>query len=278
MPIMMETYVPGAHYVLPHNRDEFERLNLLHKYSTNVVCDGRLVFDKNINFEASCCVLDSGAGTGAWAVDLAKKLPDSVEIYAVDISDAKFMPSPPPNVKFSLASVTSLPAEWSSKFDFVAQRYLVAALLAKEWSEAAAEIYRVVKPGGAVQLIEIDMRFPTPETPVSVRIRDVKWKGFNALGLDYGITGRLPDLLEDAGFVDVVDEVRRMPLGKSWGEIGMQGTNVVGGAFRNLYGSIAKAGAAETHEEYEGLIDKLVTEWDAHGSNYPCHVCARKPA
>ncbi|KLO08431.1 S-adenosyl-L-methionine-dependent methyltransferase [Schizopora paradoxa] len=273
------TYLPGANYILPRNEKEFERLNFQHKYLTKAACDGRLVFDKSIKFAEKCSVLDSGTGTGIWAIDLANGMSDSVEIHASDISGDNFVPNPPSNVHFTLASVTSLPAEWSNKFDFVNQRLLVAALLASEWPKALAEIYRVVKPGGAIQLMEADFRFPTPETPVQVQVRDLLWKSFESLGLDMTISGNLPTMLKDAGFVDIVDEIRRAPLGKTWGEIGMQGTISVAGGLRNACGSMMKAGVVGSNEDYESLIDRLEEEWDVHGHNYLCHVvCARKPS
>jgi len=216
---------------------------------------------------------------GIWAVDLANQVSDSVEIHGSDVSDANFPPSHPPNVRFSVASVTSLPSEWSNKFNLVNQRLLFAALLAKEWPEALAEIYRVLKPGGAVQLIEMDPRFPVPETPVNVQIRDATWKASDLLGLHFGVAGSLSDLLQAAGFVDIVDETRRMPLGKSWGEIGVQGTLSIAGGFRNVSGVIEKTGLFSSKEEYERLTDKLSEEWDVHGNHYPCKVvCARKPS
>ncbi|KLO06586.1 S-adenosyl-L-methionine-dependent methyltransferase [Schizopora paradoxa] len=274
-----DTYLPGAKYVLPYTRNEFERLNLQHKYLSKTVCDGRLIFDTTIDLDEKSCVLDSGTGTGIWAINLAKELPESVEVHALDISDTNFAPDHPNNVHFSVASVTSLPSGWADKFDFVNQRYLVGALLAKEWPVVLSEFYRVLKPGGAVQLIEIDLRSPTPETPISVQTRDAKWKAFDTLGLDYGVAGNLAKLLESAGFVEVVDEIRRLPLGKTWGEIGVQGTISIGGAFRNASESLVKAGALSSNEEYESLMDKLEAEWDLHGTSYACNVvCARKPS
>lgn len=40
------------------------RLKLQHKHITNVVCDGRLVFDERIKLDERSWILDSGTGTG----------------------------------------------------------------------------------------------------------------------------------------------------------------------------------------------------------------------
>lgn len=216
---------------------------------------------------------------GIWAVELASEVSESVDIQASDVSDSNFPPSHPPNVHFSLASVTSLPPEWSNKFDLVNQRFLFGALLAKEWPVALSEIYRVLKPGGAVQLIEMDPYSPTPTTSITSQIIKSTSEACEMLGLQIGIAGSLADLVKATGFVDVVDETKRLPLGKTWGEIGLQGTLAIGGAYRSASGMMVKTGAFASKEEHERLINKLVEEWDVHGTHYSCKVvCARKPA
>ena len=102
--------------ILPHPYSL--RLNIQHKYLTRVICDQRLVYDKGVVLDEHSCVLDSGTGTGqflknnsvscynqptnhiyiyiiagAWAVDLANEVPDSVEICAADVSPANFPPA-----------------------------------------------------------------------------------------------------------------------------------------------------------------------------------------
>jgi len=254
-------------------------LNVQHKYLTRVVCDQRLIYDKSVllRVDEDRCVLDSGTGTGAWAVDLANEVPESVEIHGVDVSPSNFPPSPPPNVHFSLASVTSLPPNWTGKFDFINQRFLLGALLAKEWPDALSELRRVLKPGGAVQLVEMDPRFPVPETPAAAQVRDIVCKVHDVNGLQIGIADSLAALLQSAEFVDVVSETKRMPMGRLWGEIGMQGSMSVGGALRNMASFIVKSGAYASEKEYAGLVDKAEEEWNVHGVQYSSRiVCARK--
>lgn len=208
-------------------------------------------------------------------------MPKSAEIHACDVSDVNLSPGfpPSPNIIFSVASVTSLPLEWSNKFDFVNQRFLNGALLATEWPKALAEIYRVLKPGGAVQLIELDPRYVVPETTVTAQVCAAISKACDMLGLQIGVAESLADLLRASGFVDVADEAKRMPVGKSWGEIGEQGTISFAGALRNLSGVMVKTGLFPSEEEYLRLADKLPEEWDAHGNHYLCKVAvARKPA
>lgn len=153
----------------------------------------------------------------------------------------------------------------------------MGALLVAEWPKALAELYRVLKPGGAVQLIELDGRHTVPETELTAQVLNATSKAFEILGLQAGITENLAHLLGVAGFVDIVDETRRMPLGKSWGEIGVQGTISFGGGIRNTSPVMVKTGLFSSEEEFERLVDKLPGEWDIHGNHFICKVvCARK--
>ncbi len=100
------------------------------------------------------------------------------------------------------------------------------------------------------------------------------------LGLHFGVAGSLTNFLQVAGFVDIVDETRRMPYGKSWtrSEIGVQGTLSITRGFRNVSGVITKTGLLSPKEEYEHLNDKLAEEWDVHGNHYRCKVvCVNRP-
>jgi len=215
--------------------------------------------------------------SGVWAIDLANQKPKSIEIHAADISPSNFPPSHPLNVHFCIASAASLPPEWTGKFDFINQRFLFGALLAKEWPKALSEFHRTLKPGGAVQLIEMAGTAPVPETPTCVAHTEISQKVFTIGRLDFTIAGRLSELLLAAGFVDVVSEKKLLPTGRLWGEIGMQGSLSIGGAMKNMAGFVAKSKVCDSDEEYEGLLDKIKEEWNLHGSQYPCRVvCARK--
>lgn len=205
-------------------------------------------------------------------------MPKTAEIHACDVSDVNLTPNFPPQIHFSIASVTSLPLEWSNKFELVNQRFLSGALLAPEWQKALAEIYRVLKPGGAVQIMELDPRRVVPDTKVATQVCAAMTKACDMLGLQIDVTEHVSELLREAGFVDIVHETKRAPVGKMWGETGMQGTLSFAGAFRNLSGIMVKVGLFSSEEEYLRLADKLPEEWDTHGSHFLCTIAtARKP-
>ena len=73
-----------------------------------------------------------------------------------------------------LAPATALPNEWNAFFDVVHQRYVANALRAADWKLALSEFHRVLKPGGALQLVEIDFRYPTPMGPAMKRYDELQ--------------------------------------------------------------------------------------------------------
>ena len=116
-------------------------------------------------------VLEIGTGTGecnsprsrtppnirdkaAWLIDLASELPKTAVLHGSDIDNSRLPSKYPPNVSFSVGSVLSLPEGWSDRFDFAHQRLLTCALVRADWHRALAQLRRVLRPGGWVQLGE----------------------------------------------------------------------------------------------------------------------------
>ena len=274
-----------------------------HEYLLKTVYDGRLVYNKKVTLGPRSCVLDSGAGTGVqqlmtnvlvaiyfndlsfrigiWAIDLARKVPESVEIYAIDVTDAKYpsSESAPPNVHFSIASITALPKQWGERFDLINQRHLFAALLRTEWPKALSEMYRVLRPNGSVQLVELQIVSPLRTNAMHTARHQEYFKvAFDFLGLASDISERLPDLLANADFVDVVCEKKVIPVGAVWGDIGRQGSMANGPPMRSFGETFVQIGVFASTAEYDAHMDEMLKEWDEVGVEFLCSIiCARKP-
>ncbi|KAI5117794.1 hypothetical protein M0805_002181 [Coniferiporia weirii] len=258
-------------YALPRNTSEQLRLNSQHEYLLHTVSQGRLIDDPSVTLQLGpgSRVLDSGTGTGVWALALAKEVSEGVEIDGADISSALFPPGVdhPSNVHFHVASATSLPKTWSDRFDLVHQRFLFFALTLSSWKTMLSEAFRVLKPGGSVQLMELLLdKLPKSDEADELKALDKSREFLSTFASKCGfmgdITQTLPSLMKEAGFVNIHAEERYAPLGEGWGDVGRKGLNNFGGAFRNSGPVALKLGLVKSSEEFEEIYRSMIEAWN----------------
>ncbi|KAH7903493.1 hypothetical protein BJ138DRAFT_1020532, partial [Hygrophoropsis aurantiaca] len=212
-------------------------------------------------------ILDSGTGSAIWLMDCCKQLPPSCQFYGIDI-ESKLFPDTsldtPSNLHLSVASVTALPRNWAEKFILVNQRLLMAGLTLQNWKLGLEDIYRVLKCGGYVQLLESDSDSiqSGPETAA----------GANLLhhimvtnGLNPECSKTIGEMLTAVGFVDVHSEDVIVQIGKWAGRDGTDARDDFGNAFKGLKDSVVRAGGmgyAASPEEFDRKISMMVEEWD----------------
>jgi len=170
-------------YPLPIDDIEAKRLGFQHQVMRSILRTNFTVPLK-IPLEEGIKVLDVGTGPATWIIDMAKQFPNS-EFEGCDVND--YAPPEgrtfPPNCQFKLGNViTGLPYADDS-FDYVHQRFLVAAIPRPFWQQVVRELTRVTKPGGYVELIEdgVDGFLVDPTGPAIARaierLRDVSVAG-----------------------------------------------------------------------------------------------------
>lgn len=226
-------------------------------------------------------VLDSGAGSCSWLLDLASKVSPNIELYASDVETRLFPRQPPNNVQLFMASATDLPKEWTGTFQLVHQRLLMSALTSKDWPIALGELFRVTKPGGWLELCEACPGLDYPS--------HFNHKALQAPELAYSTTDHviqvatvLPQWSKEAGFVDIHSVEGKYPVGKWAGQDGENARIGLVGFLRGLKTPILSRGSlgfAETEKEYNAIIDEFErlcdTTPDTFGKN--CTITARKP-
>lgn len=216
---------------------------------------------------------------GVWLDDVSSLVAPSAVLHGFDVNDRMFPPIRPKNVSLSLNSMTNLPEEWTGRFDFINQRFLIAALTHKDWIDAIANLTRVLHPGGWIQLMEPVMWRAGPVTAKHVKLLQAL---FDARGFDLEIHERLPQLLLKEGYVNIQTEYHQVPLGKWKGEISERGRDVFMGTFRGMRGPILLSGGlgiVDGEEQLNKLLDDMEAEWDnTEGSELTmCVVYAQKP-
>ncbi|EJU06520.1 S-adenosyl-L-methionine-dependent methyltransferase [Dacryopinax primogenitus] len=271
----VDRYYTAETYLLPHDEDERERLQLQHdmlmKYTKSLIPPSLVLADGDK-------VLDAGTGSGVWLLEVARMVPSTIALTGIDI-EKRLFPQPSSNTKFMVQTTLSLPEGWNSRFALVHQRLMVAAFSREAWKACISEFFRVLQPGGWLQLEEIDFLGVLEEAeipPLTHRF----WMGARVLCEARGVSSdcllRIPDLLEEAGFTALRMIKTRIPYGsdKSARRAGI-------GAWKGMKAPFLKAGGfdvARTSEEYDDFMDQVENEWRRlHFKRTYATWTARKP-
>ncbi|KAK3332564.1 S-adenosyl-L-methionine-dependent methyltransferase [Cercophora scortea] len=157
-------------------------------------------------------ILDLGTGSGIWAIDVAEMYP-SAAVVGVDL--APVQPSiAPPNLAFEIDDIEK---DWlwgEDQFDFIHGRELIMAI--RDWPRLVRQAYTCLKPGGYIQL---SGSLPDFQADDGTLPPDVAYLEMGRIYFDMsariGASGREVQnwkrYLEDAGYVDVVQHVVKIP-------------------------------------------------------------------
>ncbi|KAF2758106.1 S-adenosyl-L-methionine-dependent methyltransferase [Pseudovirgaria hyperparasitica] len=205
-------YQAGS-YLFPNDPPELERLDLQFEI-LKVLFGGRNHFAP---LENPRKILDIGTGTGKWAVQMAKKFPNA-EVTGTDLSPIQPMYYPA-NCKFIIDDAAE--PDWMirpSSLDYVHTRVLLGAFT--DFREIIKKAYHSLRPGGYLESQEMysmlfcdDGTMP-PNYPLLVWQRRQDGAAMDA-GRPMRIANKLKRWYEQAGFVDVKEEMFKLPI-NSW--------------------------------------------------------------
>lgn len=184
---------------------------------------------------------------GFWSLDMAQTYPNS-RVIGMDIRQPQWLDemqlrdtvSTPSNLSFSYGDLTKLPLPFEDNaFDLVYQRDLATVLPFKCWPGLIKELYRILCPGGVVQLVEygrvvtsaifvcviyygltinfIPELFYKKTGPVLSLVNDWIVAACASTGIDPFFTRSMNDFLSKAGFEDIREHVIEIPIGE-WPE------------------------------------------------------------
>ncbi|KAK6592270.1 methyltransferase [Botrytis cinerea] len=188
-------YQSGS-YLLPNDEAEQQRLDLKH-HVFKLILGGKLFcapIDPNPQR-----ILDVGTGTGLWAIECADEFA-SAEVTGTDLSPIQ--PGwVPPNCKFMIDDAEN---EWlfsnNRQFDLIHWRVLASSI--SDWPKFFSQAYTHVRPGDGLK--HKSTRFFGLIDEASVK---------NGKMMDE-VAGNQKQWMIDAGFVDVHDQVYKVPIGR----------------------------------------------------------------
>lgn len=199
-------------YFLPNDESEIERLDLQHHIF-------RLTFDDQLCLcpkrDGAKRVLDLGTGTGIWAIEYADEHPEA-EVIGVDLSPVQpcFVP---PNCLFEIDDVEK-EWTWSKPFDFIFSRFMTGSFA--DNAAIAKKVFDQLEPGGYFEAQDMAVPFGCDDgtlTEDSDLWTWVLWlmQAMEAFGRPLTVAQNWKTMLEEAGFVDVVERVYKWPT-NSW--------------------------------------------------------------
>jgi SAM-dependent methyltransferase len=121
----------------------------------------------------------------------------------------------PPNCRFE---VDDFEQEWTfgeDRFDLVHARFLMGSV--SSHPTLYKEVYRALKPGGWIELVELECGTFSDDGTVTDSLPSVQWwslleSSFAAIGRRIPKIDEFPGMLEEAGFVDVHWEMVKRPV------------------------------------------------------------------
>ncbi|KAG0023418.1 hypothetical protein BGZ81_008145 [Podila clonocystis] len=164
----------------------------------------------------------------------------------------------------------------NEQFDFVYQRRQSVVLMSTEWQRTILELFRILKRGGWVQIVEPDL-FLRGGGELCQLAGEYCVGIFEAMGRNPNVIHEMPHLLEAAGFVNISVKVFSIPLG--WGGVVGQAMLVNQKGFvRELEPIYVRQGHGDS-DEYRDLTKSIFDEAVEQKAYINYHVVVgQKPA
>lgn len=236
-------YLAHLPYTLPKDAPEADRLNFQHYYFRRLFKGLYLVPPR----EPVNSILDMGCGTGRWAHEMALEFPHA-RVVGLDIEVPRPGTLPmPANLSFLAANVLEPLPFADYTFDFVHQRMLGTAIPTAQWPAVIAELVRVTRPGGQIELIEATDTYLNAGPALA---QFLAWnRALNASrGIDLSRLAYLDELLLSAGLTQVEKRTIQVAVGSWGGRLGRmlaQNTLATFASMRGLYEQVLAVPAAQ---------------------------------
>lgn len=264
--VEQRTYVPDVPYLLPKDALEDQRLNYQHHALYKTISNHYLA---PLTPTSAQTILDVGAGTGIWPVEMSNLFPQA-HIIGVDVALSSLPRPLSPTCVFIQANILQGLPFPDAQFTFTHQRLLVAAIPALQWPRVVQELVRVTRPGGWIELLEIGDVIQGAG-PATKRLLTWMTDISRDLGFEMDVLRHLGDLLKQAGCQDIESQDIPVPLGAWAGTTGqMMKTNVLYGyaALKDSYCPRSNT----SPEIFDAMVKAAAEEWEQNRCSYVFHA------
>lgn len=198
-------------YYMPNDEEEQTRLLLIDETYKSAFNDELT----SVALKDPSMILDVGAGTGEWVIGMAEQYPEC-EVIGIDIANI-FREAIAPNVFWEIDDAEQEWLRTADSYDLVHFRHMSGAF--SNWPFVYEQAYKVCKPGGWIELLDYDDLFSAgnyfESFPPDDCIRKAT-KDWNDAAIESGCltdgSHLKPELLTDAGFVDVALTEKAIPV------------------------------------------------------------------
>ncbi|KAI8371069.1 S-adenosyl-L-methionine-dependent methyltransferase [Blakeslea trispora] len=263
-------------YLLPNDDDEVDRVHqqhwiLRHAFQCNFHAPVEEMLKEGIN------VLDSGCGPATWTFEIGENYPRS-KIYGADASCVFPENVKPANVEFAIGNIAKRIPHEDGMFHYIHQRLLFVGLTQDDWTNSLQEHFRVLKPGGYIELIEPGFKQLFAAGPCLNLLMETLRKSTASRGIQFEIGEELEDRVQKAGFENVHVKKLEIPLNHN-GKIGELFWDDYRHAFMNLKGKMTQASPEfEAEGAYEAHLNECAREARRSKANSEWYVVyAQKP-
>ncbi len=249
---------PDVAYMLPRHPAEIDRLDVQH-YALRETLGANFLAP----IEAPARILDAGSGTGQWAYDLCAQF-HSALVVGLDVEPSK--PGAPASYAFVRANLLRGLPFGDGSFDFVHQRLMATSAVPEAaWPAVVADLVRVTRPGGWVELVEVLVELH-PAGPATRRLLDLTRQVGRSFGLDQdSIVRSLGGYLDRAGLAAVEQRSVEVPVGEWGGRAGsLTATNLR--ALNNRLADAFERSLGVSPAEFRDLLHAMQAEWEQHHS------------
>ncbi|KAH8703832.1 S-adenosyl-L-methionine-dependent methyltransferase [Talaromyces proteolyticus] len=197
-------------YLLPNDDREQDRLDLGH-HIFKLILNGDL-FRSPIDNPQSA--LDICTGTGLWAIDFAEQFPGA-EVLGTDLSPIQptWFPS---NCRFEVDDAESDWLYGHQSIDYVHARGVSGSI--RDWGKLFSQTLHCLRPGGWMEIQEYETVATSDDGTFDLATNFKQWQeklneASQMFGKSFMDCSKHKGRLEEAGFVNVTDDVYKVPMG-----------------------------------------------------------------